>query len=179
MRDVAAPLLDEVGRYGVDGQSEEVLDLGGEDGHGNTARKSNYDGVGDVLDDGAELQHAEHDEEHACHERGYGEALKTILLDYTVYDDDESTRRTSNLHFAAAEQRDDESGYDGRDDAFLRRYARGNTKGNGKRQRHNAHNDACHEVAHERLAVVRLKRRKQLGFKIECFHPQILSIEMN
>ena len=179
MRYVAAPFLDEVGRYRVDGQSEEVLYLCGEDGNGNTAGESYNNRVGDVLDDSAEFQHAKHNKEYACHECGYGETLKAVLLYDAVYDDDESTRRTSNLYFAATEQRDNESGYYSRDDAFFRRYARGDTKCNGKRQGHNAHNDTRHEVAHERLAVVRLKCRKQLGFEIECLHPQIFSVEMN
>ena len=156
MRDVAAPFLDEVGRYGVDGKSEEVLDLCGEDGNGNTAGESYYNRVGDVLDDSAKLKHSEHNKEHTCHESGYGKTFKSVFLYNAVYDDDESTSRTSNLYFAAAEQRDNESGNDSRDDAFLRRYARGDTKCNGKRQGDNAHNDARHEVAHERLTVVRL-----------------------
>ena len=56
---VANPLLDEIGRHRVDGQSEEVLNLCGEDGYGDTACETYNNRVGDVFDDSSEFQQSE------------------------------------------------------------------------------------------------------------------------
>ena len=64
MPEVDHPLRHKVaGHFPVDGQTEKVLYLGGEDSHGDTAGKAHYDGVRDELDDGAEPEHAEQYEE--------------------------------------------------------------------------------------------------------------------
>ena len=151
---VACPLLDEVGRHRVDGQSEEVLNLCGEDGYGDTAREAYNNRVGNVLDDSTKLEQTEQNEEHASHDGGDGESFDAVLLYDAVDDDDESTGRTANLHLATAEQRHKETGYDGSDDAFLGCYARGDAECDGERQCHNAYNDARHEVGHKVLFVV-------------------------
>ena len=56
----------------------------GEDGHGNTARKSHHDGVRNILDDGAQLQKTEQQQEHASHDGGYHQSLyaKFIAIMY-------------------------------------------------------------------------------------------------
>ena len=155
---VASPFLNEVGRHGVDVESEEVFYLCGEDGDGNTAREAHDNGVGDVFDDGAELEQSEEYEEHACHDGGDGESFDAVLLYDAVDDDDEGSRGASYLHLATAEQRDEEASHDGCDDAFLWRNAGGDAEGDGKRQRHDAYDDASHEVGHKSFLVVRPQR---------------------
>ena len=154
---VGYPFLDEVRRHFVHRQAEEVFYLGREDGHGDTARKSHDDGIGDILDDGSQPQEAEHDEEGTGHERGDGQSLDAVLLDDAVDDDDERSCGAADLDAAASEDGDDQSGDDGRDDALLRRHARGNTESDGQRQRHDAYDDAGHEVGHKGLTVVILQ----------------------
>ena len=152
--DVAPPLLYEVARHLVDAQSEEVFYLRGENRDGDTAGESHDDGVGDELDDGAQMQHSEEDEEGTCHQSGNGEPLEAILLDDAIDDDDEGTRRSANLHLAASEQRDDESRHDSGDDTLLWCHSGCDTEGDGKWQCHDAHDDARHDVGHEGLLVV-------------------------
>ena len=65
------------------------------------------------------MEDAEHDEEHARHEGGYRESLKSILLDDAIYNNNERARGASDLHLRASEERDDESGHDGGDDTLL------------------------------------------------------------
>jgi hypothetical protein len=120
---VANPLLDEIGRHRVDGQSEEVLNLCGEDGYGDTACETYNNRVGDVLDDSSELQQSEQYEEYACHDGSNGESFDAVFLDDAVDDNNKSSRRTSNLYLTAAEQRHEEAGYDGGYDALLGCYA--------------------------------------------------------
>ena len=50
---IGSPLLDEVAGHMLHRQSQQILDLGGEDGYGNTAGETYHDGVGNVLDDGS------------------------------------------------------------------------------------------------------------------------------
>ena len=176
VRDIASPFLDEVRRHAFYGKSEEVLYLCGEDGHGNTARKSHHDGVGNILDDGAQLQQTEQQQEHASHDGGYHQSLYAILLYDAVDDDNEGAGWSAYLHLAAAEQRDDKSGDDGGDDAFLRGYAGGDAECDGKRQGDNTYDDASHDVGCQGLSVVRLEGRKKLWFQTECFHPLIYLI---
>ena len=152
--EVGYPLLDEVGRHRVHAHAQQVLDLCGENGDGNTAGEPHHDGIGYVLDDGAQPEHAQQDEEHARHERGNGKPLHAILLDDAIDDDDESTRRTAYLNLRPTEGGNHESGNDGRDDALFGRHARGNAERNGQRKRHDADDDTGHEVGHERRFVV-------------------------
>ena len=116
---IGAPLLDEVGGYLCHLHAQQVLDLCGEDGDSDTAGETDHDGVGDVLDDGAQTEHAQHDKEHTGHQRGHGQSLHAVLLDDAIDDDDEGSRGTANLHFAASEEGDEQTGHNGGDDALL------------------------------------------------------------
>ena len=49
--------------------------------------------------------------------------VKEVFLDDAVYDNNKSSRRTSNLYLTAAEQRHEEASYDGGYDALLGCYA--------------------------------------------------------
>ena len=121
--EVGNPLLDEVGRHALHRQSEEILDLRGEDGQGDTRGEAHNDGIRDVLDNSTQMEHAEHDKEDTRHERGNGKALEAVLLDDTINNNNERARGTTNLHFGASEDRDEKTCHDGGDDAFLGRYA--------------------------------------------------------
>ncbi len=105
----------------------------GEDGDGNTAGESDDDGIGDVLDDGAQSENTQQDEKDASHEGGNGESLHTILLNDAIDDDDEGTRGTAYLNLTSSEERNHESCHNGSDDALLRTYTAGNTEGDGQR----------------------------------------------
>ena len=166
MRKVGYPLLYKVAGDCLHGQSKQVLDLCGEDSHGDTRGKAHYYGVGDILDDGSQTEYAQQDEEHACHQCGNSQSLHAVLLDNAVDNDDKGTRRTTNLHFRTSEERNHESCNDGCDDTLLRAHTTGNTEGNSQRKCHDAHNDAGHEVGHEGLAVVIPYGRKEFWFKI-------------
>lgn len=166
MLNVADPLLNEVGRHGFfDVETEQVFDLGGENGQGDTAGETYDDGVGDVADDGAETQHAEQDEEETRHDGGDGESCESVLLDDAVDDDNEGTRRTAYLYTATAECTDGKACNDGGEDAFFGRHARGDAESNGKWQGNDAHNDACHQVGCKFLFVVVFECMKQLWFR--------------
>ncbi len=76
--EVDGPFAEEVfGKGAVDAQAEEVFDLGGEDREGDTRREAHDDGVGDELDDHAELEESEQDEDDPSHDGGDGESLDT------------------------------------------------------------------------------------------------------
>ena len=112
------------------------------------------------------MEHAHQDEECAGHERRDGEAAHAVLLDDSVDDDDEGAGRTADLDLAAAEEGNEETGHDGRQDAGLRRGARRDTERDGERQRHDTYDDTCEQVLYEGLFVVAvLERREQLGLE--------------
>ena len=159
--EIHAPLLDEVGRVAGKCQTEEVLDLGSEDGDGDTTSESHYDRVRDVLDDGAETKQSEEYQEETCHEGGDGETFHAILLDDAIDDDDEGACRTTYLNLAAAKDGDDETCHNGGDDSLFGSHARSDTKCDGQRQGYDTYDDTCHEVRHECFLVVSLQTRKQ------------------
>ena len=146
---IDSPLGNEVpGKSAFDGQSEEVFDLRGEDGDGDTAREAHDDGVWDKLDDGSQTARTEEDEEksrqHGCnHEPRKSERG---VADDAVDDDNERSGRSADLHAAAAESGNNKTAHDGGQDALRGRNAGSNTKSDGKRQRHDADNQTCHEV---------------------------------
>ena len=163
--EVGYPLLDEVGRHRYHRQAEEILDLRGEDGEGDTRRESHDDGIWDVLDDGTQMEHAEHDEEHTRHQCGNGQSFEAVLLDDTIYDNNKRARWSTDLHLRSTEDGNNETCHDGSDDTFLRCHARRDTEGDGQRQGHDTHDDTCQQVGHELLTVVMLQRGKQFWFK--------------
>ena len=140
-------------------EAEHVAQLCGENRHGDARREADDDGIRDELDDRAEAEHAHQHEQHAGQQRGHRETRDAILRARhdAVNDDDERARRPAYLHTAAAEQRDDEAGHDGRDDALLGRHAAGDAEGDGKRQRHDTHDDAGQHILPQLLAAVVLK----------------------
>ena len=155
--EIECPFREEVARHLARyRQSEEVFYLRGENGEGDTAREAHHDGVGDKLNDGAEAEESQQDKEHAGEHRGNHQARQTELwIAYDAVNNNyECTRRAADLHAAATEGGHEETADDGGEDALRGRHARGDTEGNGKRQRHNADNQARHEVGHELFFVV-------------------------
>ena len=167
---VGYPLFDEVGRHFADGQPEKVFHLGGEDGHGDAAGEAHHDGVGDVFDDGAQVEHAEENQEHAGQDGGHEQARFAVLLDDAIDDNDERACRPADLHPAAAEERHGQPGDDGCDDTFFGSHARGDAKGDGQREGHDAHYDAGHDVCGQFLFAVTFQVKEQLRLEFEFCH---------
>ena len=154
---IAYPFRDEVGRHGTFyRQAEEILDLSGEDGERDTAGETYYDGIGDILDDGAQTKQTQHYEEHAREQCGNHKALYAILSYDARDDDDESARGATYLHLGTTQQRDDQACHDGCGDALLWGHSRGYTEGYGQWQSHYAYDDAGKKVLDECFAVVML-----------------------
>ena len=170
--EVERPFADEVSRDGfaAEVEPEEIGDLRGEDRNGDSGRESDDDRVGDELDDRAQPEGAHCDEQSARHERGDQQTRFAVLLDDAVDDDDEGARGAADLHAAAAQQRDDESGDHGRDDTLLGRDARGDAEGDGQRQGDDADDDAGHEIGGEIRARVVFQGLEQFGPEGECVH---------
>ena len=146
--------------------------MGGEDGHGDTARETYHDGIGNELDDGAEAAGSEKDEEEARQHGGNHETRKAELgiADDAVDNHDERARRTANLYAAAAEGGHEETADDGRKDALRGGNAGGNTESDGQRKGHNADNETCHEVGGKLLLVVVPQLTEEARRKTEIAH---------
>ena len=112
------------------------------------------------------MEHAEEDEEDTGQKGGYRQALEAVLLNDAIYNNNERARGASYLHLRTAEDRYDQSGDDGSDDALLRSHAGGDTEGNGQGQGYDADDDARQQVSGELFPVVILQRRKQFRFKL-------------
>ena len=69
-------------------------------------------GMRDELDDGAELEDAEQNQDHAGHERRDRQPRHAVPLDDRVDDDDERAGGTADLNAGATERRDEKSGDD-------------------------------------------------------------------
>ena len=118
--EVDYPLPGEVARHFGGREAEQILDLRGEDRHGDTAGETDDDRVGNEFDDRPQAEESQQDQEYARHDRGDGQSLDAVLLDDAIDDHDECTCGAADLYATAAERRCEEAGDDGRDDAFFR-----------------------------------------------------------
>ena len=144
-------------------QTEEVIDLGGEDGQGDTGGKAHHDGIRYKLDDRAQPEDTHQYQYQARHGRGHRKAGEAILGYYIIYDYDKRARRAAYLHRAAAEKRHHETADDGGHHADGGAHARCDTESDGKRQSHDADHDAGDDVGAQALLGVMLQRFPQLG----------------
>lgn len=113
---VHQPFRQEVARhFARNGQAEQVLDLRGEYGHGNTARKAHHNGVRNELDDGAKMANAQQYQEDTRQHSGQHQSRQAQIgvAHNTVDNYDESTRRATNLHTATAKGRHNKTANDG------------------------------------------------------------------
>ena len=82
----------------------------------------------------------------------------------------------ADLYFAAAQQRDDEPGDDGRDNPFFGRDARRDAECDSQRQRDDADDDAGHQVGSERAFRIVFQTVEQFGSELQKFHDAYESI---
>ena len=166
---IADPLADEIARRlqrNADGltsladrllgETEDVAHLCSEDGDGNTGCETHDDGIGDELDERTQTERTQRHKDDSGQNGGDEQTLQSVfgIVDNTIYNNDESSRGTSDLYLGTSQQRNEETSDDGCDDSLLGRYATGNTKCDGKGKRHNTYNNASHEILHEHLAAV-------------------------
>lgn len=112
----------------------------------------------------------------AVHEGGNHETVHTVLLDDTIYYNDEGTGGTANLHLAAAKERNEETGYNGGEDTGFRGGTRSNAESDGQGKGDNTHNNTGQKVLNEvLLAISVLKDRKKFRSEIS-FDSHIFSL---
>ncbi len=162
VRGVRLPLREEVRGHRAHLQAEQVLDLRREDDDRDPAREAGDDRVRDELDRAAEPGEAEDDQHAAREDRDDRQAVEAVPRDDAVDDDDEGARRPADLDAAAAEQRDQEPGDDGGDEALFRGHAGGDREGDRERDRHDPDDDAGLEVREELGARVPAQDREGL-----------------
>ena len=104
---------------------------------------------GNELDGGAQLGQAERDQQQARHDRGDGQSIHAVLLDDPIDDHDEGAGRAADLHPRAAQRRDDEPGDNGGIEPPVGRDPARDGKGDGQRQRHDAHDQAGGQIGPE------------------------------
>ena len=100
------PFIYEISRNIAQPQTKEIIHLGTENGQGYTGSETYNDGVGNELNDRTETRQAHGYQQDTRHDGSDHQPGESVLLNDTVYDDDERTRRTAYLHFAAAENGD-------------------------------------------------------------------------
>ena len=111
----------------------------GEDGHGDTARESYYNRIGDELEDASQLAQSHCYQDYAGHYSGYYKAAHTVLGDYSRDYHDECAGRAPYEKVRAAEETYEKACHDGGDESLLRAYAAGYTEGNSEWKCYYAH----------------------------------------
>src|SRR5690606_26251806 len=139
---VNGPFFNEIGRDLPHFQTQEILDLGGKNHHGDSTGKPHDQGIGDEFQVVAQLHDPKTDDQKAGHEGGYGLPPCPVFLYNAKDDDDKGPGGTADLHPAAPEKRYHKTRYNGRYQPLLRGDPRGNGKGNGQGQGHDAHYDS-------------------------------------
>ena len=160
---VGLPLRQEVGGHGAHPEPEEVLDLGGEDDHGDPAREPGDDRVRNELDRAAEPREPHGHEQDSRQDRADRQAVEAVFFDDAVDDHDESAGGAPDLDTAPAEEGDQEPGHDGRDQSLLGRDSGGDREGEGQRDRHDPDDDAGLQIGSQLAARVTPKGRERLG----------------
>ena len=133
---INSPFADEISRQlPLYLQTQQVLDLRGEDGDSYTTGESYHYGVWDKLDDGTQSAYTQQNQEGTCQHGGNDESRQTQLriIDYSVYNNYKGSCRSAYLHLASAQCTHYETAYDGSKDALRGRYARSYTEGYGQR----------------------------------------------
>ena len=129
--EVTRPFVDEItGNFLCNGEAEDVLDLCGEDHHGNAGGKSRGDGEGDEADERPHAADAEDDEKDARHQGA----------------DHKGACGAAYLVLAAAEQGNEEPGHNGGDKPLGRGKPACNGEGHGQRNGYDAHGQPREEV---------------------------------
>ena len=159
MGKIAAPLVDELRRHFAHRQPEKVLDLRGKNNHGNAGREAGGHGIGDELDQSPQPEHAHEDHDCPGHDRGGGQAGVAVMGGNVADDHNEGARRPADLHAAAAQRGNQESGHNGRIKAHCRwrnAFALHDTVGNRtnsechrQRQRDHPHGDAGNDIGEQ------------------------------
>ncbi len=111
------------------------------------------------------MRQSHQDEQYTRHDGGYCQSGQTVLLDNAVDDDNECPRGTSYLHFAAAEDGYQQSGYDSRHKTLCRSHARGYTEGDSQGDGYNAHDDTRQGILSELTPAVVAQRMQQFRRK--------------
>ena len=102
-------------------QAEQVLELGQPDEHCNAIGEPDHDGHGHVPHQGPEAQQTHQKQQPARHEGGQQQTLQAVPLQDAVDHHDEGPGGSTDLHVGAAEQRDEQPGHDGGNQAAFRR----------------------------------------------------------
>ena len=155
---VDAPFGDELRGDVLQPQPEEVVDLGGEDGQGDTGGEADDDGVWDELDDRAEPEKPHQHQYQSGHQCGQGETFKPEAGDDAVDDHDERAGGAADLHGVATEGRHHEAAEDGGHKADRGAHAAGDGKRDGEREGHDAHHHSGGEVGLELGGIVMFER---------------------
>ena len=95
-------------------EAEEVLDLAGQDDHGDARRESDGDRVGNVFDEGAKPQQPGRQQDQPRQQRCKQQPVDAVLRHRRRDQHDEGARRPADLEAAAAECGDDEAADDRR-----------------------------------------------------------------
>ena len=151
-------------------QTQEVLDLADDDGHGDTGGEADGDGVGDELDQTAQFAYAHQDQHNAGQQSSQDQTGHTLRGDDACDDGGKGRGGACDLDTAAAEEGDDETGCDGGVDAAGRFYAGGQSQCNGQGQGYDSDNDTGDDILDQLLLVITIHNIEQHGCQIIEFH---------
>ncbi len=163
MLEVAAPLLHEFGWWWTHLQAQQILDLPGEDDHGDAGREPGRDRKRNELDRPAQAGEPEAYQHQAGHQGSDGQPLDAVALDDPVHDHHECPRGTADLHPGATQRGNDEAGDDGRHEAGFGGDATGDRKRDRQWKRDDPDDDAGPEVGDELGPGVVSERGGELG----------------
>ena len=167
--EVARPFFNEVaGDFFRDGEAEDVLDLRGENHHGNAGGKSRGDGEWNEADKRPHAAEAQDNEKEARHQRADQQSGRVVLFQHAHDDDDEGAGGAAYLVLASAEQGNEEAGHDGGDEALGGRKPACNRKGHRQRNGHYADGEPREEVRQKGLLGIGLERGKESRSEHGC-----------
>ena len=165
-------LLHEVRRHRVQIQTEEILDLGTEDQHGDSAGEPHRDRVGDEFDHRAHPRESHHQQYDARHHRTDEQIIQAIFGDDPIDNHDKRSGRSANLDPRPAQRGNDEAGNHGGENSGLGLDAGSDSERHGQWQRDDADREPGNQVREQIRARIILQCLRQPGAKGKAkFHP--------
>ena len=136
------------------GQAHKVLELTDCDGNGDAGGKAGGDGVGNKLYKSAEFQNTHYDEDYARHDGGDDQAGHSELGHNTRHYGGKGRGGSGDIYPASAQKGDDKTCDDGGEKAALGTHAGGYSKGDGKGQGDDGHDNAGNKVVYKFFRAV-------------------------
>ena len=141
-------------RFTLNMQTQKILDLRNPDQHRNPIGKTDNHRHRNEFNQNSHAKKTHCPQHETRHKRGQQQPADTIALDNSIHNHDKRTRRPANLHARAAEQRNQKTRNNRRENTSFGLQPRRNRKRHCQRQSHDRHGRTGAQIFDQSLGVI-------------------------